>query len=78
MAAPEQAGVPVAPRLDRARATEVDIRFVARGSVATRIEIEHRGWERLGEAAELWRARNNAGWQSLLPHFQAAAEKGEA
>ncbi len=64
--------------LDRARATEVDIRFVARGSVATRIEIEHRGWERLGEAAELWRARNNAGWQSLLPHFQAAAEKGEA
>ena len=64
--------------LDRGRATEVDIRFVAQGSVATRIEIEHRGWERLGEAAELWRARNNAGWQSLLPHFQAAAEKGEA
>jgi len=63
--------------LDRARATEVDIRFVARGSAATMIEIEQRGWERLGEAAERWRDRNRAGWQSLLPHFRQAAEKGE-
>jgi hypothetical protein len=61
--------------LDRARATEVDIRFVASGEAATRIEIEHRGWERLGEAAGAWRQRNVAGWQGLLPHFQAAAEK---
>ncbi len=61
--------------LDRASATEVDIRFVARGEAATRIEIEHRGWERLGEAAGVWRERNVAGWQGLLPHFQAAAEK---
>jgi len=63
--------------LDRARATEVDIRFVARGSAATMIEIEQRGWERLGEAAERWRDRNRAGWQSLLPHFRQAAEKGK-
>ena len=26
----------------------MEIRFVARGAAATRIEIEHRGWERLG------------------------------
>ena len=63
--------------LDRARATEVDIRFVARGSAATRIEIEQRGWERLGETAEHWRDRNKAGWRNLLPYFQVAAEKGE-
>ena len=36
---------------DRADATEVEIRFLARGAGATRVEIEHRGWERLGPAA---------------------------
>ena len=37
---------------DRAHATEVEIRFLAQGADATRIEIEHRGWERLGPAAD--------------------------
>jgi len=31
---------------DRADATEVEIRFLARGTGATRVEIEHRGWAR--------------------------------
>jgi hypothetical protein len=62
---------------DRADATEVRVRFVARGATATRIEIEHRGWERLGAAGDEWRDRNQAGWQSLLPHFAAAATTGE-
>jgi hypothetical protein len=61
-------------RADRADATEVEIRFLARSSAATRIEIEHRGWERLGTAGEEWRGRNEAGWQTLLPHFQAAID----
>ena len=59
-------------RRDRSDATEVEIRFVAKGSAVTRIEIEHRGWERLGRAAEQWRDQNRGGWQTLLPHFQAA------
>ena len=59
-------------RRDRADATEVDIRFVARDSGTTRIEIEHRGWERLGRAADQWRDQNRLGWKTLLPHFQAA------
>jgi hypothetical protein len=58
--------------LDRADATEVDIRFIARDEASTRIEIEHRGWERLGRSGEYWRGRNEAGWQGLLPCFQAA------
>ena len=62
---------------DRAGATEVEIRFVARGAGATRVEIEHRGWERLGPAAGPWRARNQAGWDSLLPHFITAVDNGE-
>jgi len=57
---------------DRADATEVDIRFVAQDSGTTRIEIEHRGWERLGREADQWRDQNRLGWRSLLPHFQAA------
>ena len=59
-------------RRDRREATEVEIHFLPQGDAATRIEIEHRGWERLGDAADEWRDRNRAGWQSLLPHYLAA------
>lgn len=62
---------------DRTAATEVEVRFVAQDPTTTRIEIEHRGWERLGEAADSWRDRNRAGWDSLLPHLVAQIEKGE-
>ncbi len=61
---------------DRTDATEVEISFRAQGDAATRIEIEHRGWERLGKAGEGWRDRNLAGWQTLLPHFMAAVADG--
>ena len=60
-------------RRDRRDATEVEIRFVARGEAATRVEIEHRGWERLGAEGESWRDRNRVGWATLLPHYVAAA-----
>lgn len=62
-------------RSDRAAATDVEIRFVARDDSTTRIEIEHRGWERLGADAPSWRDRNRAGWDGLLPHFMKAAER---
>ena len=62
---------------DRTAATEVEVRFVARGAATTRIEIEHRGWEQLGEAADQWRDRNQVGWDTLLPHFLAEIERGE-
>jgi len=38
----------------------------------TRVEIEHAGWERLGDAADAWRERNVGGWTTLLPYFVAA------
>jgi hypothetical protein len=59
-------------RADRSDATEVEIRFVATDPASTRVEIEHRGWDRLGSRADPWRDRNRAGWATLLPHFQAA------
>jgi hypothetical protein len=62
-------------RRDRSDATEVEIRFVARGSRVTRVEIEHRGWERMGKAGDDWRDRNRAGWETLLPHFRVAVTK---
>ncbi len=62
-------------RQDPADATEVEIRFVAQGPV-TRVEIEHRGWERLGAAGEERRAQNRGGWEALLPHYRAAVAKG--
>jgi uncharacterized protein YndB with AHSA1/START domain len=58
---------------DRRDATDVEVSFTARGDDATQVEIEHRGWERLGAEGEDWRDRNHGGWATLLPHFIAAA-----
>jgi uncharacterized protein YndB with AHSA1/START domain len=59
-------------RRDRADATEVEINFRALSEALTRVEIEHRGWERLGDDAPAWRERNVRAWASLLPAFEAA------
>ena len=54
-------------------ATEVEIRFVSEGN-GTRVEVEHRGWERLGDAAEEARASYESGWDTVLaPYVEAAA-----
>lgn len=55
-----------------AEATEVQIRFVEVVPDVTRVEIEHRGWERLGAEGESWRDRNRGGWATLLPHYVSA------
>lgn len=57
---------------DRARATEVEIRFSERRNETTRVEIEHRGWEKLGERGQGWRDTNRSGWEGTLPHYIAA------
>jgi uncharacterized protein YndB with AHSA1/START domain len=60
-------------RADAADATEVEIRFLAAPAGGTRVEIEHRGWDRLGSLGESRRDGNLAGWSSLLPHFAERA-----
>jgi len=62
-------------RRGRTDATDVEIRFVDLGD-RTRVEIEHRGWERLGADGATWRERNKGGWATLLPHYIAAAGGG--
>jgi Activator of Hsp90 ATPase homolog 1-like protein len=61
-------------RRDRAEATDVEIVFVDRGDGTALVEIEHRGWERLGAEGQAWRDRNRSGWGGMLPHFTAYAE----
>jgi hypothetical protein len=38
----------------------------------TRVEIEHRGWERPGAEAGAWRERNYVAWGTLLPRYRDA------
>ena len=59
-------------RQDRADATEVEITFGDGGDGTTRVEVEHRGWERLGDRAADGRRRNTRGWEGLLPLYIAA------
>jgi len=64
-------------RVDRADATDVEITFTEHGEDSCRVEIEHRGWERLGDLGLGRRDANHRGWDGLLPHFVAACQ-GEA
>jgi hypothetical protein len=41
----------------------------------TRVEIEHRGWDRLGaEPGSQWRDANVGGWNGVLPVFARACD----
>ena len=55
-----------------ANATDVEIRFRSLSESETRVEIEHGGWDRLGELGAPWRDANVAGWDGVLPSYQKA------
>ena len=59
-------------RADRTDATEVQITFTGQAQGGTRVDIEHRGWERLGARADARRRANRRGWEGLLPAYVAA------
>jgi len=48
--------------------TEVEVRFTPVGS-DTRVDLEHRGWERLGASAEESRRSYLNGWPTVLQQF---------
>lgn len=63
------------PEPDPARASEVEIRFIAQTERRTRVELEHRALERHGDG---WQALRDAvdapdGWPDDLARFAAAA-----
>jgi len=54
--------------------TELEVRFVAEGD-GTRVELEHRGWERLGRIAVEARESYGDGWIKTLERFRDAIAK---
>ncbi len=55
--------------------SEVEVRFIAEGPNATRVELEHRKFEQMGaEAGEKMRKDVEGGWPGMLEHFKQAAE----
>jgi uncharacterized protein YndB with AHSA1/START domain len=61
------------PSLERRAATEVEVRFQAVEPDHTRVELEHRGWERLGDLAAQARSSYEGGWPGVLDAFAGAA-----
>jgi hypothetical protein len=61
---------------DESIATEVEVRFVVLGPALTRIELEHRMLERLGDAAETMRGAfdSEGGWSGILKAYAARAK----
>jgi uncharacterized protein YndB with AHSA1/START domain len=54
------------------QATEIEVRFTADGD-ATRVELTHRGWERLGERAAEARQGYAGGWETVLGNYAEVA-----
>jgi DNA-binding transcriptional ArsR family regulator/uncharacterized protein YndB with AHSA1/START domain len=56
------------------RASEVEVRFIPDGEQATRVELEHRGFERHGEGSGTVRdgVGGDGGWTRCLERFVAA------
>jgi uncharacterized protein YndB with AHSA1/START domain len=57
--------------------TDVEVRFAQHGD-ATRVELEHRGWEQLGaRATEAYASYSSAGgWTLVVDCFAEAASSG--
>ena len=63
------------PGRDSDSAQEIEILFEAHEG-GTRIELRHRGWEKLGDEAESYRRRYDTGWDTVLGEcYRKAAER---
>lgn len=56
--------------------TEVTVRFESQGPSLTRVEVEHAGWERLGEVGLDRRNEYSNGWPAVLAAFAASGQDG--
>ena len=59
------------PNPDRPAPTEVEVRFLALEPDRTRVELVHRGWERLGDGGAESRTGYDSGWPVVLEGFAA-------
>jgi uncharacterized protein YndB with AHSA1/START domain len=62
---------------DVAKSSEVEVRFTPEADGSTRVDLEHRYFERHGAGAETMRTAIDApnGWNGLLQLFQARVEE---
>ncbi len=62
---------------DLARASEVEIRFTPEADGSTRVDLEHRHFERMGDGWQGMQAAvgGDGGWNGILRLYQGAAEK---
>jgi uncharacterized protein YndB with AHSA1/START domain len=65
------------PETRVALASEVDVRFVPEADGSTRVELEHRDFERMGAAeGETMRAGVDGGWPGMLDLFAKEVARG--
>jgi uncharacterized protein YndB with AHSA1/START domain len=61
---------------DIAKSSEVEVRFTPEAGGSTRVDLEHRGFERMGEGGESMKAGvgGPGGWSGVLAQFVARIE----
>ncbi|WP_422772675.1 SRPBCC family protein [Plantactinospora sp. WMMC1484] len=72
-----QIGPDRAPVPDPARSSVVEARFSPQADGGVLVEVEHRDFDRHGEAAEGYREALTAGWHELLSRYAAAVGSGD-
>jgi uncharacterized protein YndB with AHSA1/START domain len=69
---PDRLVVAWKPNLSDNPPTEIEVTFTPQGG-GTRVDLEHRGWERLGAIAEKARSGYGENWTGVLTLFATAA-----
>lgn len=59
-------------------ASEVEVRFLAEDAGRTRVELEHRNFERMGPPGESMRKDVDGGWPALLERYAQEMSRGES
>jgi len=59
------------PGNEPADATELEVRFAPEGE-GTRVDLDHRGWERFAEQAAERRSGYDSGWNEVLGYYERA------
>lgn len=59
------------PSLVRRTPTEVEVAFTAVDPATTRVRLEHRGWDKIGERGSAGRVSYLVGWDPVLASFVA-------
>jgi hypothetical protein len=64
---------------DVSRASEVEVRFTAQADGTTRVDLEHRNFERMGESGNNMRMMVDqpGGWGGILQTYGDYVAKGE-